>query len=156
MVEFVGHMRAEDGTPLQEYYVVSFDGSPLAEFPWGDAPFECVLVDAAHGRARDLATEFARQIVRCNVEWVATTGRDAEFIHDLVDEASVEAGRQERVGDGSPMTSWHDEATTLEQIADVAVPGLGACAFVLCVVVGSPVDYRRFAHILKGRLGCIE
>ena len=151
-MEFVDYQRAEDGSRLRDYYVLRFNGSALGNFPWGDATFDCVLVSANHQRTKQLGKEFANQVVRCNTDWVQTTGPDAELIHDLVDEASVRAGRQHKVGGGSPMTSWHTEATTLEEIAEVAANCLGSSDFVLCVAVGETTSTNRFIGCLRQKL----
>ena len=154
MVTFVAQERGEDGKPLRNYYAGLFDGSPIGPFPWADALFDCVLISANHQKSRQLASGFANQIVGCNVDWVQTTGPDAEAIHDLVDEAAMRAGRQQSVGDGSPMTSWHEEAVTLERMAEVAHYCQGGSDYVLCAVVGDDSELRRFLDCLRQRLSC--
>jgi hypothetical protein len=108
--QFIGHQLAEDGSELRSFFAAMFDGSPIAPLPWGDAEFDCILVCADPARAILVAESFASSIVRCRVDWVQVTGPDSERIHDLVDEPSVRAGVQAAVGDGRPMTSWHEEA----------------------------------------------
>jgi hypothetical protein len=129
----------------------AFDGSSLAMLPWGGARFDCVLVSVDHARTRELGANFADQIVRFNNDYISVTGPDSEFIHDLVDKASVRAGRQEKVGDGDPMTTWHHDATTIEDGVKLAYLCPGGEEFVLCLVVGSPEDLERFITSLDRR-----
>jgi hypothetical protein len=56
------------------------------------------------------------------------------------------------VGDGNPMTSWHEDALSIAQIAEVADDCLGCEDRVLCVVVGSTQDQETFVELLRARL----
>lgn len=101
MIEFIAKDLGEDGTELRTYFACRYQGGSLPPLPWRDALFDCVLVSANHDESHRLAQSFSAEIVRHSVDWVQTTGPHAEFIHDCVDWASVAAGVQEAVGDGS-------------------------------------------------------
>jgi hypothetical protein len=150
--QFIGHEYAEDGSELRSFFAAVFDGPAISPLPWGDVQFDCVLVCADPPRALRLAEAFASAIVTCTVDWVQVTGPDAEYIHDLVDQASVRAGVQSEVGDGRPMTSWHEDARSPTAQAEVAHHCHGASDYVLCLVVGSDSEYRAFTEALSRSL----
>ena len=149
---FVGNQVSEDGSQLRSYFTCLYDGGALPALPWGDALFDCVLVSADHDKARRLADSFSDEIVKHAVDYVQTTGAHAELIHDYVDEASVAASIQGAVGDGDPMTTWHEDALSLVEIASVAELCFGGADRVLCVVVGSPQDHEAFIKLLRDHL----
>jgi len=151
LVQLIGTQMGEGGEPLRNFYVGQFDGSPFPILPWGNAPFDCILV-APHAPSRELAESFSSQIIKQSVDWVQTTGPNAEFIHDLIDETAVGDGLQPEVGSGNPMTSWHDDATSPEEIAEVAALCFGAADFVLCLVVGNESDVAQFSSALRARI----
>jgi hypothetical protein len=150
--QFIGHELAEDGSELRSFFAAIFDAPPIAPLPWGNAEFDCILVCADPAKATLLAESFATAIVRCAVDWVQVTGPGSERIHDLVDEASVRAGVQAAVGDGHPMTSWHEEAVSPSAHAEVARHCHGASDYVLCLVAGSESHYSEFIEALSRSL----
>lgn len=84
-----------------------------------DIEFDCVVCDLLGVEPAEYASVL-EELCRTRVDWVATCGPLAEAWHDAIDEASVRVGRQSKVGDGSPMSAWHDDATSFEQMAEVA------------------------------------
>ena len=156
MFEFVADKFGEDGSRLRSFYCVAYEGGELPPLPWGDERFDCVLVVADPDRVQTLGGAFAEAIVRCNVDYVQTTGEHAEFVHDRIDWASVAAGVQDAVGDGHPMTSWHEDARTLDAMGEVAALCLGGHDWVLCAFVGRDVDRRTFVEGLRRRLASGE
>ena len=59
-------------------------------------------------------------------------------------------GRQLRVGDGSPMTAWHDDLTELDAMLDyISLGRLGASVNKLVLVVGP----EQSASLFAARLG---
>jgi len=156
MIVAAGDDLGEDGSWLRSFFTCRYDGGPLPDLPWGDAEFDCVLVSGDHDRARGLADSFSDEIVKHSVDYVQTTGPYAELIHDFVDEAAVVRGLQHAVGDGSPMTTWHEDARSLEKIVDVAKSCFGGADQVLCMVVGSAADHEQFTTILRDRLSATE
>ncbi len=89
--------------------------------------------------SQDLGTELAR----ANVDWVQVAGNGAEALHDAIDCAS---GRH---GDGSPMTSWHNEARSVEEMAEVASLCFGGRERVLVLVVGQAREFRASVKALN-------
>jgi hypothetical protein len=152
MIKFVANQIGEDGTPLRAYFSGLYQGGALPALPWGSEQFDCILVWIDHGDARGFADSFSTEIVKCSVDYVQTTGVHAELIHDYIDEAAVLAGIQGAVGDGFPMTTWHEDALTLDEIAEVAGICFGGADYVLCLVVGSPDDHNQFNNLLRKRL----
>ncbi len=151
MVRFLANELGEDGEPLRGFYVSLFDGSSFPSLPWGDEVFDCVVVSTGQV-PRGTAAVLSDLLVKQNLDWVQTTGPDAELLHDMVDEAAVGDGRQPEVGHGDPMTSWHTDACSVEQIAEVTSYCFGAADQVLCLVVGSARDLEAFSDSLAGRL----
>lgn len=95
--------------------------------------FIVVLEDRKLASAERGALE---QLVRSNSDWVETCGHGAELLHDEVDEISVSIGRQEAIGDGSPMTAWHEDLVAVDGIVEyLALGGLGSNdSKLVCVV----------------------
>ena len=147
----LGHELGEDGGMLREFYSCRCERVLPELLPWRGATFDLFLALSGECTPASYA-DIAARVARYNVDWVQVAGRDAEMLHDLIDHASVDSGRQEKVGEGKPMTSWHEEATTPEQMAEVAYSCLGSAERVLCVVVGSETDEVCFASHLSRRL----
>ena len=152
MIQFVGDELGEDGSKLRSYFCCLYRGGDLPSLPWGDQMFDCVLVSIDSDAARRLANSFSDAIVRRAVDYVQTTGVHAELLHDFVDEASVDAGVQHAVGDGHPMTTWHEDALSLDEMCEVAALCFGGADQVLCVVVGTEHDQQAFVDRLRDRL----
>ena len=75
-----------------------------------------------------LAQALARGAAQANTRWVKVMGRGAEDLHDAVDRASVEIGRQGYVGEGIPMTAWFEEMSRDEIVSHLRLGGLGGAA----------------------------
>lgn len=152
MIEFVGDEFGEDGSRLRSFFACTYHGHALPPLPWGEQQFDCVLVVADDAEMRRLVGSFAEEIVRHAVDYVQTTGAHAELLHDSIDAASVGAGVQDVVGDGRPMTAWHDDARSLAEMCEVAALCFGSADAVLCVIVGSEQDRHAFVALLRARL----
>jgi hypothetical protein len=124
----------------------------FATLPWGDQPFDCVVFLCDPGQAKTVREELSHELARANVDWVQVAGSGAEELHDAIDRAGVAVGRQRAVGDGSPMTSWHEEALTPEDMAEVAALCFGGEEQVLVLVVGRESDLAASAAAVKDRL----
>jgi hypothetical protein len=119
-------------------YVVSRLKIPSPdELPWGGEECDAfVAVLAAELLTDELAGKISSSLVRLRTGWVETMGERSEYVHDLVDNASVEAGRQARVGDGNPMTAWHDDMHDVNAMIEyVRIGGQGATGNKLVVVI---------------------
>jgi len=132
----------------RRYYVARYTSGCFRKLPWGRRRFDCgIFVHRSASRAQ--IEECIREVVRRNNDWVCTYGADAEAWHDRVDEASVEVGRQKRVGDGDPMTAWFTKLTSLRHLQMSHC--YGAHPYLL-LLVGFPSDVRTQIHELAKRL----
>ncbi len=125
----------------------------LAALPWGDEAFDCVVFLRGSTQTPAARTELSRELARANVDWVQVAGDGAEELHDAIDRASVFVGRQQFVGNGSPMTSWHEEAQSAEDMAEVAALCFGGQNHVLVLVVGEERDLSDSVAAVKR---CVE
>jgi hypothetical protein len=92
-------------------------------------------------------------LVVCDTDWVETFGPGSEHLHDLVDRASVLVGRQSAVGDGSPMTAWHEDLVDCADIvAYVIQGGHGHCDVKLVLIVGSEEQVKDFIAEVRRQL----
>jgi hypothetical protein len=147
IIRLVGHDKS------RSYYVLPYATGCLEHLPWGSERFDCILCSCDATAVREAARDLAPAVARARTDWVQTTGALAEWLHDEVDRASVEVGRQSAVGDGSPMTSWNQKAVALATMAEVVVNCFGGCDQVLAVVIGGDVtaigneiEQRLIAH----------
>lgn len=133
-------------------YVCPFDAEHLRSLPWGDERFDVFLI-ALDGADTDEKTRGAiTQLVKLNNDWIETFGETAEQLHDQIDEASVTCGRQRAVGDGSPMTAWHDALTASSEVIDyIRRGGHGSCDYKLIALVGTD-RVSSFIRDLKKQL----
>ena len=120
----------------------------LAALPWGDARFHCAVLLCDPDRAKVQTAE----LVRANLDWIAVAGRGSEDVHDAIDVASVACGRQAAVGNGSPMTSWDEDALTAKQMAEVVSPWYGE-GWVLVLVIGNEADLHSAVAAVRERFG---
>jgi hypothetical protein len=123
----------------RSYFLAAGDTMQVHELPWGSAQFDSlVFVDASVPESEVDRT--LRQLVSANTGWIYTAGSRPEFWHDRVDLLSVEIGRQQQVGDGSPMTAWFDDLQSLSEWDSSR--SFGDSDYFLFVVVGSkePLD----------------
>jgi hypothetical protein len=136
----------------RRYFAALYSPGCLSELPWGSEPFDCVVFLCDADGAKRLTGALCAELARSRVDWVQVAGRAAEELHDAIDRASVAAGRQKKVGDGSPMTSWHEEAESLAAMAEVARLCLGGQDSVLVLVVGREADLAAAVEAMqKGR-----
>jgi len=120
-----------------DVYAVHYRPGCLRDPPWGKEMCDCFIVLGDREVDPEIARCLALEIASLNNDWVEVYGTHSEKLHDMIDEASVAIGRQEAVGDGSPMTAWHTEMVRLEEIAPF-IPG--AQPVTLVVLVGQD-DY---------------
>ncbi|MDP2896017.1 MAG: hypothetical protein Q8Q12_05585 [bacterium] len=124
----------------KDYYWVDYSPGCLSEFPWPDAQFDCgVFIHASAGDEE--VEQCIREILQKDNQWVITFGKRAEYWHDQVDRLSLEANRQDQLGDGDPMTAWWDDVATVEDLE------WGHCNFgpnpFLFIFVGSREDPKE-------------
>jgi hypothetical protein len=136
----------------RQFYACLYTLDCLANLPWGEDPFDCVVFLCDKQAWREDVSRLSRALASTNTDWIQVAGDDSEELHDAVDQASVDIGRQDAVGDGSPMTSWHDDARTPDQMAEVAELCFGAHERVLVLVVGREHDLAVSVAALQQRL----
>ena len=147
MVQYIGHDQC--GCHV---YAVRFSPGCLEAAPWGAEKFECTIFACDPREVREQGHEIAAAVVDANTDWINTTGPEAERLHDLIDAAAVERGRQAAVGDGSPMTAWHEEALGLDQMAELACLSMGGQDYVVALVVGDESDFADSVAALRSCL----
>ena len=99
--------------------------------------FDCVVVNRAEPPS-DMQNALIAAIAIRAGDWVEVFGDRAEVIHDLIDLASVRIGRQSVVGDGNPMTTWHEEPRDSQIASYIWTGGQGESSRKVVVVVGLP------------------
>lgn len=132
------------------YFVLNGMVPAQTDLPWDDE--ECdAFVAVLDGKLLDaVANELSFGLVRLRTDWVEMLGEKAELLHDLVDEASVRAGREKTVGDGNPMTAWHEDLSKMmEMVEYVKLGGLGSSNNKLVIVVGPPHGAEMLADELS-------
>lgn len=103
--------------------------------------FDCFVINRMQGRACDQGDLI--DAVAARAGWVEVFGFDAETIHDAIDNASVRLLRQRAVGDGTPMTAWHEDITQDSAIASyIWTGGQGHAPHKVALVIGSSVDEK--------------
>lgn len=123
------------------YVVVQGDVPEAYQMPQGMEECDAFIITLdSKLLSAELASEIAGKIVRLPVDWVETFGPQSEYLHDLVDQASVSIGRQEKVGDGDPMTAWHENLTNLDEVVSYLRAGGHGSAEIKLVVIIGPKD----------------
>jgi hypothetical protein len=130
--------------------VASQDVPRRDQLPWQDAECDAFVAILADGLLTDQVTKaVSTSLVELPTDWIETMGSRAEFLHDRIDDASVAVGRQNRVGEGSPMTAWHEDLADINAMIEyVRLGGLGASNNKLVVVIGPEAASQQFADRL--------
>ena len=93
------------------------------------------------------------KLVALNNDWIETLGPGSETLHDHIDQASVDVGRQTAIGDGFPMTGWDEELVRSDEMAEyITRGGHGASEYKLVLVIGSKKHSIRFAEQMKQQI----
>jgi hypothetical protein len=113
--------------------------------------FDCFIVNESRDTLATNALVISAIAQRVH-DWVEVFGVDAEAIHDAIDLASVDAGRQQAVGDGNPMTSWNLMESVIDAADYMSTGGHGTSDLKLLVHFGSQESERHFVNVLKATL----
>jgi hypothetical protein len=105
-------MNAKHGLTI--HYRPGFSG----QLPWRRAKFDCFVIPATSNLSPEILEEMAQELVSLNNDWIEVFGPASETIHDMLDNASVFIGRQKAVGEGLPMTAWHEDICELRKVAE--------------------------------------
>ena len=136
----------------RRYFAVLHGNGCFDTFPWGSESFDCTIFAYDQNVTEHATAKIAHDLVRANTDWIATTGANAEKMHDIIDQTSVKIGRQHQIGDGSPMTSWHTDAMDSQAMAEVATTMPGISEVTLILIIGSKTDFACATRALKGRI----
>jgi hypothetical protein len=128
------------------YFVVKYELGCLSVLPWKDELFDCLIFKSD---TNDLMKQAIDELLAKNCDWLHTTGTDSEYWHDYIDQRSMDIGRQAAVGDGNPMTAWHEEMTTPEKW-ETSI-NFGGSDFFLIVLVGI-AEVEKVSDTLKEKV----
>lgn len=118
-------MRQITITATSKTYVIACATVPMVEtLPWGTDEFDAfVLIVDPKLLTDELAERISTRLAAMQTQWVECLGPDSEHLHDLVDNASVNVGRQKHIGDGNPMTTWFDDICDAQAMIEYMRPG---------------------------------
>lgn len=124
--------------------------------PEMDAPFDCFIVNQCESTDNTSFRVFSRALCAGELQWAEVLGVEAERLHDAIDEASVAIGRQLKVGDGSPMTTWKTFSrigpSERSAIAEyIATGGQGETDVKLIVVFGDIELFDKLVEEIESR-----
>ena len=133
-------------------YLVSDQEVPRRnQLPWRGEECDAFVAILDAGRLTDqLAEKVSFGLLGLRIDWVETMGRRSEFLHDCVDKASMAVGRQIEIGDGRPMTAWHEGLADIEPMIEyIRLGGQGASEYKLVLVIGPEHSAAAFADRLR-------
>jgi hypothetical protein len=132
-------------------YAVRFQPGCLETRCWGNELFDCFVLNCLPEDNAAQIEAIAKEVAKTRTEWVHALGGAASALHDAVDKMSVSLGRQAEVGDGIPMTSWHEDLRTIDAMAGFVVSGgLGRnCDYAVAIVVGSEIEYQTVLDAIR-------
>ena len=128
------------------FVVTRYTTAWTSKFLHKECDYDCFVVNrTVHLPAEDIGVVAATLADR-QCKWIEVFGFDAERLHDAIDEAAVAIGRQTKIGDGDPMTSWNDESITESEIAAyVLTGGQGTSDWKLVLVIGDENAERQLS-----------
>jgi hypothetical protein len=135
------------------FYLAAFESGHLGPFPWGDRRFDIFVAVLDPIVRIEQMRPVLERLVALNNDWIETLGPEAEALHDEIDQASVAVGRQNAIGDGSPMTAWHEESMGHDEMIEyISGGGHGGSEYKLVLLVGSQDSCTRFAGRMRQRM----
>lgn len=117
-----------------ESWTASDLAAEIVKIPSG---FDCFIVNRATVFDGENSVLIETIAVRAG-KWIEVFGEAAEEIHDAIDAASVRTGRQRKVGDGDPMTTWEDNSSDAEIASYLWTGGQGESDTKVVVIIGLP------------------
>jgi len=131
----------------------SFD---LKYLPWGDSKFDVFIPLLSSPIHFDSFRPILKSVLLKNCDWVETFGADSEEWHDRIDSLSVTIGRQQKVGDGSPMTAWHEELIAIDDCIEYILDGGHGYTYNKLVIPFGDLDQiMRFYRLFKASFSSI-
>ena len=134
-----------------QYAISDREVPSRGQLPWGDQTCDAFIAILEPELLTDrFAQELSLGLVGLQTDWIEAMGGKSEFLHDCIDGASVQVGRQMRVGEGNPMTAWHDEFSDIESMINyIRIGGQGASDFKLILLIGSERSQSVFRNRLR-------
>jgi hypothetical protein len=136
----------------QNIYAIRFERGCLSHLPFDGAEFECIILACDDKIIQMVAENIALEVSSARTDWVYTTGTFAEWLHDLIDETRVRIGRQDKVGDGSPMTAWFNEALTVTQKVKIVFSAFSGCSDIVALIVGDQPCFDTMVSAIRNEL----
>lgn len=135
-------------------YLTELAHGCLSDLPWADGECDCFVLNCSANMKLEDVECVAKETTQARTDWVQTAGVNAELLHDAIDAMSVRMGRQSLAGDGSPMTSWHAEALTTDEMANLVVhAAIGSHDHIVAVFIGDKHAYASLKEALRRSLG---
>ena len=130
--------------------------SCTSDTPWPidflgkEREFDCFVVNTRDWLSEDHIRILATKLARSSCSWVEVFGFGAEHIHDAIDSEAVNNGRQSKVGEGDPMTSWNDERIEENELAlYMLTGGQGYSQWKLILVIGEKDVESRISTVIE-------
>ena len=142
-------MKIEIKVNDYHYYVCDCNDGVIGQLPWIDEMCDVILpiFDKSMVDSKVVQKQIDELILKYT-DWFDVFGAKSKWLHDEIDKASVRLGRQKAVGDGSPMTAWHEEIRDYEEMVDNACHGVsGGNDNIIIFVIGRIEDYKRFVKM---------
>lgn len=131
------------------YYAMLYGEGAFARLPWGHALFDCVIFPPT-GKDPAGMEALINALPYIQIEWVYTTGVDAEYWHDRVDQVSVEKGFQSELGGGYPMTAWFSEIKSIDDWRADAC--LGDAGHLVLILMDPDAEIERKIEKVKNKI----
>ena len=134
-------------------FVVSRSNAPWpVELLSQERKYDCFVINMRNSLSEEQIGFVVTKLARSPCLWIETFGFDAERIHDAIDDEAVAIGRQSKVGDGNPMTSWNDESMTENEFASYALTGgQGDSEWKLILIIGEEDAERRISAAIESK-----
>ena len=147
MVELIGRIE-----PTLAVYAVHFQRGCLDDLPWKDEECDCVVwLTDPNFTDHDLL-DIAFALAKTNNDWIQVAGHRCEELHDAIDRTAVTIGRQRQVGDGQPMTYWHNDVQSIPELTELVQLHYGQNDIVLVIVVGCAGEFEAVSKALRESL----
>lgn len=116
---------------------------------FGLAPgFDCFIVNRVTKFDGD-SSVLLQAITSRAGKWVEALGNAAEEVHDAIDATSVRIGRQSAIGEGDPLTTWHDDMSDSDIASYVLTGGPGSSDTKVVVIVAPDIVAERLIRKLS-------
>lgn len=133
-----------------EFYLSLYSSGCTRNPPWGTETFDCFVINRSRRLQEECVNQLARELASARTDWIETFGPMAESLHDAIDLASVQVARQTAVGDGSPMTAWHEDIASDRALAEyLSTGGHGFQSVKFVAVLGEAHDENKLRGALN-------